>query len=1184
MRIDRLNLIAFGPFTDREIALDGPGVQVIYGPNGAGKSTSMRALEGLLFGIPPRTDDAWLHAMRDLRVGARVVAPDGTVHEIVRRKKNRPDLFDAQDAPLPDAIMAKLLGGTDIELYRTMFSLSQRALREGGDALLADQGDLGAALFGAGTGNAGARALLTRLEDEAADLFKSGGSKPRINAASSRHKKAAGEVTAAGITANAWETLEKRVRDAERALQENGVAAGDVRRLLGRAERILRVFGPVKERAAILAELATLADVPVLDPEARQRRKDAQRERAEADAAHGRATADRDAATATLDGLHPDPVVLEHEARIEALREDVGRHRNNLKDLVRLQGEAGTATNETIDAMGAAGPQASLDSDDPADDLSAAQTEGIRALAREHGELQATVRATERAQADELRTRDALRDELDATAPPADTTALAHAVKTARAAGDLDAAVRRTAADLQDTEAALAADAQRLPHVGDDPDAVVSLPVPLGPAINAFVEAAAALDDRAKELARAKDRLTADRRATDDELRSLELAGDVPTEDDLRRARDVRDERWSGIRAAWLTDIPAADDDAVLAEAFTGDVSEADATADRLRAESQRVAQKAQLVVRSEALQRDAAELEADRTTLDADRATHDAAWVALWAPCDIAPDPPKAMAAWSTAHRELVRDAEAVAKKRAELDRAEALRDEYRAVLAGALGVGGADAGDRDHDGAGEAGGSPAAVDARPTRTLASLLDEAEAECDKADDLRRRRESLEERVRGQSRKLSVCEAEEAKARDALAVWRESWATAVEVLDLGPQAPTAQALAALDARDAFRVRRGKLRDLERRVAGLTRDIEQFEADVETVRGIVDEPEAADPPATIAALVQRVKRARETADAVVAATTAQEVAADAIADAEAARHAADEVLAALRSAAGVATDDDLPAVEDRSAAVRDLRRRAEDVDRRIVELGEDDVQALVAAVEDADRDELAAERDALKEQDAALAEERSTIAQELGGAKKELEQVDGAGRAAEHAELAQQALAEVEEATERYVRVRLAAQLLRRAIETYREKTAGPVLRRANELFPELTNGVFTGVASDLGDHDEPVLLALRHQDRIHVEHLSDGERDALYLALRVATLEHYFQTSDPMPLILDDLMLNLDDDRSKAAFRVLGRLTEVTQVLLFTHHRHLVELAEEALGDGGVRVLELAGGGGPTSE
>jgi uncharacterized protein YhaN len=50
-----------------------------------------------------------------------------------------------------------------------------------------------------------------------------------------------------------------------------------------------------------------------------------------------------------------------------------------------------------------------------------------------------------------------------------------------------------------------------------------------------------------------------------------------------------------------------------------------------------------------------------------------------------------------------------------------------------------------------------------------------------------------------------------------------------------------------------------------------------------------------------------------------------------------------------------------------------------------------------------------------------------------------------------------------------------------------------------------------------------------------------------------------------MPLLLDDLLINFDDDRAKATFEVLDELAAKTQILFFTHHEHLVNLAEAAL-------------------
>ena len=70
MRIQRLDLIAFGPFADTAIefapATDAGVVDVVFGPNEAGKSTTLRAVGDLLFGIPHVTPDAHRHRSQDL--------------------------------------------------------------------------------------------------------------------------------------------------------------------------------------------------------------------------------------------------------------------------------------------------------------------------------------------------------------------------------------------------------------------------------------------------------------------------------------------------------------------------------------------------------------------------------------------------------------------------------------------------------------------------------------------------------------------------------------------------------------------------------------------------------------------------------------------------------------------------------------------------------------------------------------------------------------------------------------------------------------------------------------------------------------------------------------------------------------------------------------------------------------
>ena len=172
-------------------------------------------------------------------------------------------------------------------------------------------------------------------------------------------------------------------------------------------------------------------------------------------------------------------------------------------------------------------------------------------------------------------------------------------------------------------------------------------------------------------------------------------------------------------------------------------------------------------------------------------------------------------------------------------------------------------------------------------------------------------------------------------------------------------------------------------------------------------------------------------------------------------------------------------------------------------------------------------------------------------------------MDGRAEAAELAEKSQSVLAELREAVERYARVSAASTLLRKGIERYREAHQGPILSRASEIFAALTLNSFIGLVPDFDSKDNPILLGVRPtDDKVPVEGMSDGTSDQLYLALRLASLEQRLHDGEPTPLILDDILINFDDDRSCATLEVLEALSKKTQVIFFTHHRHLLELAK----------------------
>jgi uncharacterized protein YhaN len=213
----------------------------------------------------------------------------------------------------------------------------------------------------------------------------------------------------------------------------------------------------------------------------------------------------------------------------------------------------------------------------------------------------------------------------------------------------------------------------------------------------------------------------------------------------------------------------------------------------------------------------------------------------------------------------------------------------------------------------------------------------------------------------------------------------------------------------------------------------------------------------------------------------------------------------------------------------------------------------------------DPDGIEPEIQRLNEEIDRLTDEKSRLDQTIGEERNELSKMDGGARAAELAEQAQMLLGRLENDTEQYARLRIASAVLHRAIERFREKNQGPILTRANAIFARLTCGSFEGIRADFDDQGRPVLVGVRPdgKDIVGVEGMSEGSADQLYLALRLAGLEDYLDKNEPIPFIVDDILIKFDDARAAAALRVLAQLAARTQILFFTHHRHLVELADK---------------------
>ena len=184
-------------------------------------------------------------------------------------------------------------------------------------------------------------------------------------------------------------------------------------------------------------------------------------------------------------------------------------------------------------------------------------------------------------------------------------------------------------------------------------------------------------------------------------------------------------------------------------------------------------------------------------------------------------------------------------------------------------------------------------------------------------------------------------------------------------------------------------------------------------------------------------------------------------------------------------------------------------------------------------------------------------------------------IDSADTAADARERMEQAAAGVRTCLGPWMRSRLAHALLAEATKRFRDRAQGPMLKAASGYFQRMTEGEFTRLLSDDAEQ-RPVLLAQRRDGGcLRVEALSEGTCDQLYLALRLAALEIRRSAGVDLPVVLDDVLMTSDDRRAGLVLQALGDFARQGQVIVFTHHQHLADVAHRSVGAETLRTVAL---------
>jgi uncharacterized protein YhaN len=1148
VRLVRLELKAFGPFTGASLDFSAGapgGLHVVFGPNEAGKSTALRAVRDLLYGFEHRTPDAHLHRSEDLRIGGLLEGASGTLY-VQRVKRRKDSLLDEHGAPLDDALLRKLLSGVDRETFTRSFGLDHQELEAHGERLLRGESSVGETLFDAGAGGVDVRRLLETLKSEQEKLYRPRTGKQEINRLLEQHAAARSRLKDELLLP---ESFQEQVEKLAAARAELGELSQRIEAARAERHRLLdlrKALPALQRRAEYLNELGALGDVVFVSEAAAKRREQAE-SRAVVARANIARLEDESArwARRLLELEVPHALLGIGEARVTHLADAPGRTRKAREDLPRREAELvalKTEARATLRRLGRG------DAEVGAEDvrLSASERAKIRELSTAWQKLEELRRGALQRRTETQRELDERRARLTRLPPAANVDALARVAALSRSFGDVEAKVRDLASKRAELVALAEAGRAELRPPCASLEALRALPVPSLETLERHAEQAAALGAREASLGEAKRRLAEQGVEARLALQRIQAAGDVPRESDLAAARVERALALDGVVTAWRTGSPFEDRSATLARERS---EHADHLADRLRREADRVAALGHALADVELVAAHEQRLADEQRELARARDAEHAEYLEAWRESGLAPLPPVEMRAWLLRRARVLEHSAQARALEPELELAGNQRAQLETAVSSVLGA------------------APGDVLAHRVERCAELQAEQTRLTSERAELERALDGLTARLLHETREVE-------RADEALEAWRAAWTCAVGPLGAGPETLPVAALEMLEEITALAETLKGIEGLERRVKGIRRDEAELAAEVgELARehGIPFDAKA--PDAAAEALVARYRRGQSARDerARIEADSAERD--ERLAAERAALAEAERALAELAREVRAESPAELPALEAKSKRARELEAHLLDLEAALVDQsGGRSVAKLVAEAEGEDAPRLSARLEALGRELEELEEARDraqALAASIQAGQREQSDAQGAEAAQEEQTLG----AALGERVERYTTLRVATALLERAIERYRLENQGPILKRAGELFPALTDEGY--VTLRVGRDDRGIVAVRADGSELAPDALSTGTRYQLYLALRLASVERFVAGAEPLPLVLDDVTIHVDDARKARTFAVLAEVAKRVQVLFFTHSARDAELARGAAG-GAAHLHELA--------
>ena len=262
------------------------------------------------------------------------------------------------------------------------------------------------------------------------------------------------------------------------------------------------------------------------------------------------------------------------------------------------------------------------------------------------------------------------------------------------------------------------------------------------------------------------------------------------------------------------------------------------------------------------------------------------------------------------------------------------------------------------------------------------------------------------------------------------------------------------------------------------------------------------------------------------------------------------------MAALLVSASVSTEDEFyekaRQIEDQTAYKRDKWKAKEQIYRI---LPETDLQEIPA--ESSLSDSQQQTKTTVENLEVSLDQKRDELAK-INANLENLEASESYSSLMHQMEMEKE---ELNHLAKKWAVLKTAKEMLLETKRNYRDKYLHKVMEKTTDYFTRLTKGRYIKVFAP--DKDNSFYALARDHARYHVNELSRGTIDQLYVSLRLA-ISDIMSNEYKIPFIIDDAFIHFDGVRTQRVMEVLYDISGTQQIIVFTCKKEIINQVPDA--------------------